>query len=260
MRGPREEGSSLGLADETVARVVSSPSCPPDHDEGNKSEKYSEDGWPTFLRHAPSGPLHEDPAFRRYAERLIEKGSADEFVEKRLDESQQTVLPDGQVQFWERSTGRAVADTALALVPQIGVLVRPFYPARSEPTEKEKERFLEGTFETRAELAESFRIVAREKALKELEGDLEKIWRDDRYTLAQKKEIFFERWDECLERDVDEWAGSEVVLGAETIRTGILDFIRKRLPAGSPQAYTPTELAYFKKRQTSQKPFDPYAS
>jgi len=52
--------------------------------------------------------------------------------------------------------------------------------------------------------------------------------------------------------------GPEVVAAAGSARRMIIGFLRARLPAGSPGAYTPAELAALARIRRSQAAFAPY--
>ncbi|MBI2067148.1 MAG: hypothetical protein HYT77_03965 [Deltaproteobacteria bacterium] len=202
--------------------------------------------------------LTKDPLFKRHAERELALNGDDPRRERLLEKEGFKVRPDGSVVFWERPIAQKGVDTVLQFVPQLGVLVSPFYKPNPEPTEGEKTKILESTFEERAEMAEAFRKLAREAALKRIDSDLQAIWNNPGKRLDEKKRIFFDLWDETLEAGKDDWAGEEVLQGAMVMREGILSFIRQTIPAGSPRAYTPEELKQLNQIRTSGVVFNPY--
>ncbi len=53
--------------------------------------------------------------------------------------------------------------------------------------------------------------------------------------------------------------GSDDAL-ANSARATIVAFIRRAFPAGTPNAYTPVELAMLNRRRNCTRPFDPYAT
>lgn len=71
--------------------------------------------------------------------------------------------------------------------------------------------------------------------------------------LATRKRDLFELWDECAETDDD-----AVAEAGATARIYILAFIRSKLPADGPGAYTAAELAALNARRQSKQPFAPY--
>ena len=91
--------------------------------------------------------------------------------------------------------------------------------------------------------------------LRSLPRELEKMWRDDTRSLADRRRLLFERWDECVDAREDSEAAR---VGAQA-RATVLSFIRTRLPAGSPDAYTQAELVALNARRVSRVPFAPYA-
>jgi hypothetical protein len=132
-----------------------------------------------------------------------------------------------------------------------------------------KAEFLRDTFELRLSLArkaERRRLVA---ALAGLEDSLERIWRDAVTPIARRRELLFERWDECLDALpplddptlADDLAGPMEELrhrAAAEARRQILRFIRARAPAGSDVAYTSEELHRFNAHRRSRERFAPY--
>jgi hypothetical protein len=65
--------------------------------------------------------------------------------------------------------------------------------------------------------------------------------------LAERRQLLFELWDECDNTN----SGREA-------RASILAFIRRRLPLGGADAYSPDELERLNGRRTTAEPFDPY--
>ncbi len=127
-------------------------------------------------------------------------------------------------------------------------------------------------------LSESARVLgaiveaaeATERQLAALDGELEALWADARTPASERRTRLFERWDECEEGE----GASEVVQpstavelpdalrqqAGERARAAIEAFIRKRLPAGSGDAYGAEELAALDGRRKSKRRFDPYGT
>lgn len=84
-------------------------------------------------------------------------------------------------------------------------------------------------------------------------------WRDPSRSLAERRRDLFLAWDEC-----DETVGDTSPLGAlrsaaaAEARRKIEGLARLLAPQGSPQQYTPAELAALNARRRSVRPFDPY--
>jgi hypothetical protein len=90
------------------------------------------------------------------------------------------------------------------------------------------------------------------QALRELPDRLDAIWKQP-VRADERRALLFLLWDECLEPD-----GPEAPAGARA-RATIEDFARSRLPAGSPDAFTPAELLRLNQGRRSRAPFAPYA-
>jgi hypothetical protein len=91
-------------------------------------------------------------------------------------------------------------------------------------------------------------------ALAALPRYLEAILDDTRFTLAQRRHVFFLLWDEMAEPDARDrgWAGTRA-------RALIDTFIQQRLPAGASGGYSADELAKFNRARAKGPRFDPYA-
>jgi hypothetical protein len=105
------------------------------------------------------------------------------------------------------------------------------------------ERVAIGKRHRTAELARTPEIVHRQ---------LELLWAQAA-DLAERKQGLFELWDDCVEA-----GDAEVAAAAEAARRIIVGFIRAHLPAGSAEAYTPTELAALARTRHSRAAFTPY--
>jgi hypothetical protein len=115
-----------------------------------------------------------------------------------------------------------------------------------DPNNFEKARFLVATSDWRQKLAASQLDRRKEAALANQERQLQAIWGDRRYTANERRRLLFNLW---LEMD-DSPEGRQ---GA----TNIARFIRTKLPAGSPAAFTAAELAAMNAVAAPQR-FDPY--
>jgi hypothetical protein len=124
-----------------------------------------------------------------------------------------------------------------------------------DPYRYEKARFLEETFELRTAMAETDRLERLDEAVRKLPERLALVWEYTVWTAAQRRRVLFDLWDECAEE------GDEPLLTASAAaRKHIVGFIRSRLAAGTPDAYTADELATFKATRRSTARFDPYAA
>lgn len=133
---------------------------------------------------------------------------------------------------------------------------------------KAKTELLEQTHDLRARLAVAWNLDLLERRLGELEPELLNLWADHEVPVDRRKQILFQRWDECDERfDIDPGAVPEDAIlkidearreTAEKARRRIEAFIRRHLPRGSKHAYTKEELAGLNRRRVSKQSFEPY--
>jgi hypothetical protein len=119
----------------------------------------------------------------------------------------------------------------------------------------EKRRMAEATFEDRFCLAKEAVLRRQHEGLFHLKDRLSGLMQLPGLTAAQRREIIFEMWDECL----DGAAEGQPDLGAAA-RASILAFIRRAIPAGSGDAYTAAELTALNLRRVSRSLFDPYGT
>jgi hypothetical protein len=104
------------------------------------------------------------------------------------------------------------------------------------PSALEKGRFLSATFELRLKMAMAARAADMKAALDGLPAYLEQVFGDDRRSLHDRRHTLFDLWYE-----------TDVTPEGERAAQIIVDFIRRRLPCGSPQGFTGEELASFGK-------------
>lgn len=126
--------------------------------------------------------------------------------------------------------------------------------AGQDPYASRKIAFLDRTRDDRRRLAVGARSAALREALHRTRADLERLWSGPG-AAADKRHLLFLLWDECAERGPD-----EVVATSRAVRGAILAFVRRRLPAGSRDAFTAEELARENARRSSSERFDPYAA
>ena len=133
----------------------------------------------------------------------------------------------------------------------------------------DKAELLRRTYELRLAIAVKFAEHNIETRIKSMYRELLDVWgAPDRPALARRK-ILFERWDDCDERmrvtvpgfeDVEASKLDTVRLDAAArARTTIVDFVRKHLPKGTPDAYGADELAQLNRGRKSTEKFAPYA-
>jgi hypothetical protein len=104
-----------------------------------------------------------------------------------------------------------------------------------DPNALDKARFLSATFEFRMKLAIAERKRLMKKALDDLPRYLDDLWADTRYSPRERRRLLYELWYET-----DRTAEGQ--RAAQTMDA----FIRRRLPCGGGDGYTPGELDAFR--------------
>jgi hypothetical protein len=196
------------------------------------------------------------------------------------------VMPDGRVRFadrWRRPDagnqqhgkccGRPPEGVLVAINPFQGVGMRGPLEWIMQATGHDlatgaKMQMLKETRAFRTQLAVAWTRAQVEKRLRELPAELLALWSDDQITEARKREILFERWDECEDRlgvpmeglppdaipDVDEMRRR----AADEARAEIEAFIRKHASMRGDDAFDAKELARYNGRRRSVRRFAPY--
>jgi len=150
----------------------------------------------------------------------------------------------------------------------LGALVSKLRRKRGGPDRGErrthmaaKARFMAETEALRLRMAHDWlrqQLAAQQRAL--VEQVLE-IWRDASLPLALRRRRIFGLWDECDEPVAIRSPADELRAEAARAARGRVEALIRRLaPQGSPQQYTPAELAELNARRQSRVRFDPYAS
>jgi hypothetical protein len=116
-----------------------------------------------------------------------------------------------------------------------------------DPYAYEKARFLSSTFEMRIKMAIAARKADLKASLESLPQRLEELLGDDRYTPRERRRILYELWYEADDTP-------EGVRAARLLE----DFVRRRLPCGSPQGYAAEELESLRKLHPDRR-FAPLA-
>nr|HEX4318856.1 hypothetical protein [Kofleriaceae bacterium] len=120
-----------------------------------------------------------------------------------------------------------------------------------DPYAGRKRALLEKTFDERAERGAVYRKEQLDRSAELVRGNLEQLWRSTA-DAAARKEALFEMWDECVEGD-DSTGES-----GQRARLEVVGWIRARLPAGSPGAFTADDIAKLSAKRTSKQAFAPY--
>lgn len=131
---------------------------------------------------------------------------------------------------------------------------------RSQRHVAAKQAFLAATEGLRLRIHHAWHRALLDRRLAELGGELVALWRDPRAPLAERKRRLFHLWDECV--DPAESPRSPLdelrIAAGRAARAKIEAYVRRVAPAGSPDAYSPTELAALNAARRSAAPFNPY--
>ena len=209
----------------------------------------------------PAAPKTADKyAFVREKGKLVYRDPNGHFVA--------TLRADGRVDF--RDKGAKATWTQIGLGGPGDLLAAA---GGDDPNARLKFKLLEATFEMRLGMAIAFQKKQIDKRLDRLSGELTKIWADERRSLGDRKELLFQRWDECDEPE-DVASPITAIPGFGDVETSELDearthaassarrmietFIREHAPKGSAEAYTAAELADMNRRRASTQSFSPY--
>jgi len=122
-----------------------------------------------------------------------------------------------------------------------------------DPYAYEKMKIMERTRGVRAAMALRERQARLHEATVKLPSRLDKVWRHERWTAAQKRHLLFALWDEA-----EDAGDPEVMRAAEAVRSIIVAFIRDKLPADSVDAFTAAELEALNRERRSKGRFAPY--
>jgi hypothetical protein len=124
-----------------------------------------------------------------------------------------------------------------------------------DPYWSAKLQYLEETSDERNGMAVVDRGNKIRESLARLPAFLDKVWRDTRYTPAQRRLVLFQLWDECAESGPD-----DVVRAGDEVRSTIEAFVRRHLAPGSADAYPADELDTLNATRGSKRPFRPYTA
>jgi hypothetical protein len=123
-----------------------------------------------------------------------------------------------------------------------------------DPYASYKLKVLDETRDERVAIGKRYRTQQLAQSKQLMQKNLERLWAITSDAAARKQGLF-ELWDDCAETGSD-----ELVAGGISARAYVVGFIRSKLPAGSTDAFTATELAHFNKQRKSRATFAPYES
>jgi hypothetical protein len=196
-------------------------------------------------------------------------------------------MTDGTVQFadrWRKPAakdrqngkrgGRPPEPVLTAINPFVGVklggpLEWMMRSSGQDPAGHAKADFLEMTRSFRTRLAVGDTRMRVHERLRALPAELLAIWSDGTRSMAERRRIIFQHWDDCAEvvpnrRALPDAAADEIATlradAATEARAIIEAFVRRHAPAHSARAYPTRELAGLNERRRTALPFQPYSS
>ena len=115
-----------------------------------------------------------------------------------------------------------------------------------DPYASRKLKLLDDTRDERVAMGQAYRAQQSARSGEYMRKNLERLWAEEAHPVARRAALF-ELWDECT----DDAAGLRA-------RAMVIGWIRRRVPAGSPDAYTAAELILLQERKASRAAFAPY--
>jgi hypothetical protein len=131
-----------------------------------------------------------------------------------------------------------------------------------DPYSYDKGRVAELTRKMRERMSAVERPRRLAAALARLPAELEGLWQRTEMNEAERRQILFQLWDDLLEGGAGSARGDDEaeVHAAEQARAELLRFVQRRLPVGTPAAFTPDELTRWNAHRRSRGPFAPYGA
>lgn len=197
------------------------------------------------------------------------------------------IMADGTVQFadrWRKPSetdrqngkrgGRPPEPVRTAINPFVGVklggpLEWMMRSSKQDPAGHAKAEFLATTRSFRTRLAVGDTRARVHERLRALPAELLVIWSDGGRSIAERRRIIFQHWDDCADvvpnrRALPDAAADEIAVlradAATEARAIIESFVRRHAPPASARAYPARELANLNARRRTALPFDPYLS
>jgi hypothetical protein len=180
------------------------------------------------------GPAQDVPSHM-----LAVPGACDHWEDACSVELRQRDRPD------DEDRGNGLAHGKLELTD---LLMRRFV---GDPYASRKLKLLDRTRAERAEAGAAHALEDLARSAELMQRNLQTLWRSTSDPAARRRALFT-LWDECTE---GEGAAGEAGQRARLI---VIGWIRARLPAGSPEAFTAEEIAALAAHRSSKQPFAPY--
>lgn len=183
------------------------------------------------------GPIQEVP---RYLSAT--PGACDGYFDACSMELRQRTDSDDPL---EPSSGGRVGHGKLDITD---MLMRKFV---GDPYASRKLKLLDTTFEERAAMGAQHKAEDRARSAELMQRNLVALWRTTTDPV-ERRAALFTLWDECGEGEGPDGDAGQRARGM------VIGWIRAKLPAGSPDAFTPAEIAALQAHRTSRQPFVPY--
>lgn len=122
-----------------------------------------------------------------------------------------------------------------------------------DPYASAKLAWMDRTRDERLRLGRVHRARLLAESATSMRRNLARLWARPGLDLAGRKAALFELWDDCVES-----GDSLAVEACGRTRAAVIAFVRSRLPAGSPSAYTAAELDALNRGRASTDRFAPY--
>jgi hypothetical protein len=157
------------------------------------------------------------------------------------------VAPDGTVTFQDRRLAYSARKSTFSF-DLSDEFARELAHGTAYPYPKAN--FLAATFNRRMAMAAEVNSRQMRTARAELPRQLDGLWDDTRYRRRERRRIVFLLWQELDRSTAD----------GRSTSTAIEAWIRKRLPRGSPDAYSDQELDAYSHERNGGPVFNPYGS
>ena len=160
-----------------------------------------------------------------------------------------TIHRDGRVEFDDRpdvGTSFSPTDIGVAVVGSFDLTSLIMKAAGEDPLRAERAWFMRETRDLRERLMAERDRDAQAHALSALRRRLRSI-RSSSIPIRIKRRQYFQLWDQAAEDEIGDRA-----------RARILEFVRRVLPAGSPEAFSAVELWELNAARESRSRFEPY--
>ena len=200
-----------------------------------------------FLGPLPSAPGRESPGGSDPERRYPLKRRANGVLLYEAPQFSAVVAPDGTVTFHDRRLAYSAPKSTFSF-DLSDEFVHEFTRGTLYPYEKAN--FLASTFKRRTGMAAKWYAAQMRTARDDLPTRLDALWADTRYRRRERRRIIFLLWKDVDISEAD----------ARPAATIIEAWIRKRLPRGSPDAYTDDELEALSRERMGEPAFRPYRS